>query len=72
MNARSTWPTSGIAKSEMNRLRILHLNVGKRLAVQQSLLNDDTLKDFDAITVLEPYIFRHSRTGDPTIAQDRC
>jgi hypothetical protein len=70
MNARSIWPTSGIAKPEMNRLRVLHLNVGKRPAVQQSLLNDDTLKDFDAMTVLEPYIFRHPRTGDPTIAQD--
>ena len=55
----------------MDRLRILHLNVGKRPAVQQSLLNDETLKDFDAMTVLEPYIFRHPRTGDPTIAQDR-
>jgi hypothetical protein len=40
----------------MNRLRVLHLNIGKRPAVQQSLLNDDTLKDFDAMTVLEPYI----------------
>jgi hypothetical protein len=54
----------------MNRLRVLHLNVGKRPAVQQSLLNDNTLKDFDAMTVLEPYIFRHPQTGDPTIAQD--
>jgi hypothetical protein len=71
MNVRSIWPTSEAAKSQMNRLRILHLNVGKRPAVQQSLLKDDTLKDFDAMTVLEPYIFRHPRTGDPTIAQDR-
>jgi hypothetical protein len=54
----------------MARLRVLQLNVGKKLAVQQSLLNDDTLKDFDAMTVLEPYIFRHPRKGKPTIAQD--
>jgi hypothetical protein len=56
----------------MNKLRVLHLNVGKRPTVQQSLLNDETLKDFDAMTVVEPYIFRHPQTGNPTIAQDCC
>jgi hypothetical protein len=55
----------------MNRLRVLHLNVGKRPVVQQSLLNDDSLKDFDALTVVEPYIFRHPQTGVPTITPDR-
>jgi hypothetical protein len=68
---RSTWPTPVAANPRMNRLRILHLNVGKRPAVQQSLLNDDSIKDFDALTVVEPYIFRHPQTGTPTIAQDR-
>ena len=68
---RSTWPTPAAANPRMNRLRILHLNVGKRPAVQQSLLNDDSIKDFDALTVVEPYIFRHPQTGTPTIAQDR-
>jgi hypothetical protein len=41
----------------MTRLRIMHLNVGKRRLVQYSLLNDETIKDFDAIAVVEPYIF---------------
>jgi hypothetical protein len=71
MNVRSTWSTPVAANPRMNRLRILHLNVGKRPAVQQSLLNDDSIKDFDALTVVEPYIFRHPQTGTPTIAQDR-
>jgi hypothetical protein len=48
-------------------LRILHLNVGKRKQVQQSLLNDETLKDFDALATVEPYIYRHPHTGKPTV-----
>jgi hypothetical protein len=48
-------------------LRILHLNVGKRKQVQQSLLNDETLKDFDALAIVEPYIYRHLHTGKLTV-----
>jgi hypothetical protein len=45
----------------------LHLNVGKRKQVQQSLLNDETLRDFDALAIVEPYIYRHLHTGKPTV-----
>jgi len=55
----------------MSRLRVLHLNAGKRPAVQHSLLNDDSLVDFDALTVVEPYIYQHPLTRAPTISQDR-
>jgi hypothetical protein len=48
-------------------VRILHLNVGKRKQVQQSLLNDETLKDFDALAIVEPYIYRYPHTGKPTV-----
>jgi hypothetical protein len=48
-------------------LHILHLNVGKRKQVQQSLLNDKTLKDFDALAIVEPYIYRHLHTGKPIV-----
>lgn len=48
-------------------LYILHLNVGKRKQVQQSLLNDETLKDFDALATVEPYIYKHPHTGKPTV-----
>jgi hypothetical protein len=34
-------------------------------------LNDDSLEDFDALAVVEPYIFRHPQTGIPTITPDR-
>jgi hypothetical protein len=41
----------------MNRVQIMHLNVGKRRTVQYGLLNDTIVKDFIALTVIEPYIF---------------
>jgi hypothetical protein len=49
----------------------MQLNVGKRRLVQHSLLNDVTINDFDAVAVVEPYIFQHPRTGAPTVPQDR-
>ena len=55
----------------MNRVQIMHLNVGKRRTVQHSLLNDIAIKDFAAFTVVEPYAFRHPQTGEPTIPQDQ-
>jgi hypothetical protein len=58
-------------RPQMNRVQVLHLNAGKRRPVQHSLLNDTTIKDFTALTVVEPYIFRHPQTGKPTIPQDR-
>ena len=36
-------------------LRILQLNVQKREPVQQSLMNDETLKDYGVLAVSEPY-----------------
>jgi hypothetical protein len=39
--------------------------------VQYSLLNDEALKDYAALAVLEPYIYQHPQTGEPTISPDR-
>jgi hypothetical protein len=55
----------------MNRVQVMHLNAGKRKAVQHGLLNDETIKGFTALAVVEPYIFQHPQTGVPTISQDR-
>jgi hypothetical protein len=49
----------------------MHLNVGKRRTVQYGLLNDEALKDYVALAVIEPYIYQHPRTGDPTISPDQ-
>ena len=39
-------------------LQILQLNVGKRSTVQQSLLNDENLKDYAILAISEPHIWR--------------
>ncbi|TKA61826.1 hypothetical protein B0A49_11603, partial [Cryomyces minteri] len=44
---------------------ILHYNVGKRKQVQWSLLNDEELAGFDAIAVVEPYLYRDLDTDEP-------
>lgn len=36
-------------------LRVLQLNVGKRDMVQQSLMNDNKIRDYGAIAISEPY-----------------
>ena len=51
----------------IGHLHVLHLNVGKRKEVQQSLLNDKTLKDFDALAIVELYIYKHLHTSRPTV-----
>jgi len=48
-------------------LYVLHLNVGKRKEVQQSLLNDETLKDFDALATVKLYIYKYPHTSRPTV-----
>jgi hypothetical protein len=52
----------------MNRVQVMHLNAGKRRAVQYGLLNDETIRDFTALAVVEPYIFQHPQIGVPTIS----
>jgi hypothetical protein len=54
----------------MNRTQILHLNVGRGRLVQNSLLNDETIKDFQALCVVELYVFANPENGEPTIPQD--
>jgi hypothetical protein len=45
-----------IAPNSMDRtLQILQLNVRKMDMVQQSLLNDESLKDFSVLAISEPY-----------------
>jgi hypothetical protein len=49
----------------------MRLNVGKRRTVQCGLLNEEALKDYTALSILEPYIYRHPQTNEPAISQDR-
>jgi hypothetical protein len=49
----------------------MHLNAGKRRTVQYCLLNDESLKDYTALAVVEPVIYQQPQTGGITISQDR-
>ena len=49
----------------LGQLNILCYNVGKRKQVQQSLMNDAGLADFDLLAVVEPHIFGDINTGWP-------
>jgi hypothetical protein len=49
----------------------MHLNVGKQRTVQYGLLNDEALKDYTALAILEPYIYQHPQTGELTISPDQ-
>jgi len=53
------------------QLKILHYNIGKRKQVQWSMLNDEGLKDMDAIATVEPYIFEDIETKQPTCGTHR-
>jgi hypothetical protein len=55
--------TLQIAPISMDRtLQILQLNVRKTDMVQQSLLNDESLKDFSVLAISEPYSWRNKDT----------
>jgi exonuclease III len=43
--------------------QILQLNVRKRDMVQQSLLNDESLKDFSALAISEPYFWKNEENN---------
>jgi len=52
--------TLQIAPISMDRtLQILQLNVRKTDMVQQSLLNDESLKDFSVLAISKPYSWRN-------------
>ena len=41
-----------------NTLKIFQLNAGKRRPVQESIMNDEQLRDFSALAISEPWIWR--------------
>ena len=49
----------------------MYLNAGKRRTVQYGLLNDDSVQDYTALAVVEPYIYQQPQTGEPTISPDQ-
>jgi hypothetical protein len=55
----------------LDQLKILHYNMGKRKLVHWSVLNDGELEHFDAIAILEPYIYKDLADDKPTQGNHR-
>jgi hypothetical protein len=49
----------------LGELRVLHVNIGKRKTVHWSLFCDESLAGFDALAVVEPYIYEDLDTSEP-------
>lgn len=50
---------------------MLHVNIGKRKMAHWSLFCDERLADFDALSVVEPYIYEDLDTGEPAFPVER-
>jgi hypothetical protein len=52
-----------------HQISILQANIGARPGPIMSIFNDSHTTTFDAMCILEPYIFPHLRTGEPIVNQ---
>jgi hypothetical protein len=50
---------------------VLHVNIGKRKPAHWSLFCGESLAGFDALSVVEPYIYEDLDTGEPAFAVER-
>jgi hypothetical protein len=49
----------------LGQFKVLHVNIGKRKTAHWSLFCDESLADFGALSVVEPYMFEDLDTGEP-------
>jgi hypothetical protein len=49
----------------LGEFKVLHMNIGKRKTAHKTLFCDESLADFDALSVIEPYIYEDLDTSDP-------
>jgi hypothetical protein len=50
----------------LDQLKVLHYNIGKRKQVFWSLLNDDKLEQFYALSIVEPYVYADPADSKPS------
>lgn len=55
----------------LGQFKVLHVNIGKRMTVHWSLFCDESRADFDALSVVEPYIYEDLDTGEPAFPVER-
>jgi hypothetical protein len=51
--------------------KVLHVNIGKRKTAHWSLFCDESLASFDALVVVEPYIYEDLDTGELALPVER-
>ena len=51
--------------------KVLHVNISKRKTARWSLFCDESLAGFDALAVVEPYIYEDLDTGEPAFPVKR-
>lgn len=51
--------------------KVLHVNIGKRKTAHWSLFCDESLANFDALAVVEPYIYEDLDNGEPAFPVER-
>ena len=55
----------------LEEFKVLHANIGKRKTAHWSLFCDESLAGFDALPVVEPYIYEDLDTGEPALPVER-
>lgn len=51
--------------------KVLYVNIGKRKTAHWSLFYDESLANFDALVVVEPYIYEDLDNGEPAFPVER-
>jgi len=51
--------------------KVLHVNIGKRKTAHWSLFCNKSLASFDALAVVEPYIYEDLDNGEPVFLVER-
>jgi hypothetical protein len=55
----------------LGEFKVLHVNIGKRKTAHWSLFCDESLADFDALAVVESYIYEDLDTWEPAFPAER-
>lgn len=55
----------------LGEFQVLHVKIGKRRTAHWSLFCDESLADFDALSVVEPYVYEYLDTGEPAFPVER-
>ena len=55
----------------LGEFKVLHVNIGKRKTAHWSPFCDERLASFEALAVIEPYVYEDLDTGEPVFPVER-